>query len=208
VRNTRAEAKGKVRFFAVGIGDAVSHRLVEGIGRQRGGFAEVVAVDATRKWESEVIRMLKGALTPSQWQCEITLPETVTPTHPSIFDVFLPTQIPIPRPNVIQAPYHIPSLHAFTRTSVYFFLNPQLLIGQSTIVIHGVAASGENFKTDIPLEEVGSLHPSVHFLAAKALMSDLESGQSWMHADKHQGYKSRDPHAFEKLYNKKRSRLA
>lgn len=73
VRKTRIETAEKVRFFALGIGDAVSHRLVEGIGREGGGLAEVVAVDVPGRWESRVIRMLKGALTPSRWQCEITL---------------------------------------------------------------------------------------------------------------------------------------
>ena len=63
VRKTRTETAEKVCFFALGIGDAVSHRLVEGIGREGGGLAEVVAVDAPGRWQLRLIRMLKGALT-------------------------------------------------------------------------------------------------------------------------------------------------
>jgi hypothetical protein len=200
VKDTRADTKEKIRFFALGIGDAVSHRLVEGIGRQGGGFAEVIAVDAAGKWETEVIRMLKGALTPSQWKIKIILPEVRdTSPYSASLDAVLSTKLPIQRPIAIQAPYYTPSLHAFARTSVYFFLDPKLLAGQSTIRIQGVASSGEKFESDIPLEEVESQHPTIHFLAAKALMNDLESGQSWMHANEHLEYKSRNPAAFEKI---------
>lgn len=78
VKEARAETQEKIRFFALGIGDAVSHRLVEGIGREGGGFAEVVPVAATGKWESEVVRMLKGALTPSQWHARSSFLEQST----------------------------------------------------------------------------------------------------------------------------------
>jgi hypothetical protein len=67
VRTTRTDTNEKVRFFSLSIGDSVSHRLVEGIGRQGGGFADVIAVDAPGQWQSRIIRMLKGALTPSRW---------------------------------------------------------------------------------------------------------------------------------------------
>lgn len=73
VRLARAEAKEKVRFFALGIGDAVSYQLVEGIGRQGGGLAEVVAVNVLGGWESRVICMLKAVLTPDVWKIEICL---------------------------------------------------------------------------------------------------------------------------------------
>ena len=49
VKDTRIETKEEVRFFALGISDAVLHRLIEDISYQGGGFAEVVAVDAIGK---------------------------------------------------------------------------------------------------------------------------------------------------------------
>jgi hypothetical protein len=66
VKETRNQTQEKVRFFALGIGDAISHALVEGIGRHGGGFAEVVAVDVVEQWESMVIRMPNTALTRNQ----------------------------------------------------------------------------------------------------------------------------------------------
>jgi Mg-chelatase subunit ChlD len=193
VQETRTKTEERVRFFALGIGDAVSHRLVEGIGRQGGGFAEVVAVDTGGRWESRVIRMLKGALMPSTWQCEITLREendTLPPTSGE-------NDMPIPQPPILQAPNRIPPLHTFLRSSVYFLVDPQVLGQTKSITVQAVASSGERAKLDIPLEQVEAQPPTIHHLAGKALMNDLEIGQSWMHADKYQKYKSKDPVAFE-----------
>jgi hypothetical protein len=205
VRHTRETTKGMVRFFALGIGDQVSHRLVEGIGRHGGGFAEVVAVHATGKWESEVIRMLKGALTPSQWEVQLDLPQALGDAKPTSLDPhFLPSQLPVARPGVIQAPFKVPSLHAFVRTSVYFFVNPQHLAianGNPEITITGNATSSgssSSFTASIPLTTVSTPTLSIHYLAAKALMSDLESGTSWLHATEHAGYRSRDEAGFQK----------
>jgi Mg-chelatase subunit ChlD len=202
VQETRTKTEERVRFFALGIGDAVSHRLVEGIGRQGGGFAEVVAVDTGGRWESRVIRMLKGALMPSTWQCEITLREeneTFSPTsgEPTSTEGVVLNDMLIPQPPILQAPNRIPPLHTFLRSSVYFLVEPQVLGQTKSITVQAVASSGERAKLDIPLEQVESQPPTIHHLAGKALMNDLEIGQSWMHVDKYQKYKSKDPVAFE-----------
>src|SRR6202043_2736688 len=42
VQQTRLSTEGSVRFFTLGIGDAVSHALVEGIAKPGGGYAEVI----------------------------------------------------------------------------------------------------------------------------------------------------------------------
>lgn len=55
-------ADTKTRFFSLGIGDAASHSLIEGIARAGNGFSQSVIVyeDLSKK----VVRMLKGALSP------------------------------------------------------------------------------------------------------------------------------------------------
>jgi Mg-chelatase subunit ChlD len=202
VQETRQTTEERARFFALGVGDAVSHRLIEGIGRQGGGFAEVVAVDAAGRWESRVIRMLKGALTPSRWQCEIMLPQNID-TFPSSSDEstsaegVVSNHVSIPQPPILQAPNQIPSLHAFSRSSVYFFLDPHLLDQMTSITVQARASSGERVKMEIPLERVEIQSLTIHHLAAKALMNDLEIGRSWMHADKYEEYRKKDPIAFE-----------
>jgi hypothetical protein len=42
VKQTKLQSEGRVRFFSLGIGNAVSHELVEGIAKAGGGYAEVI----------------------------------------------------------------------------------------------------------------------------------------------------------------------
>ncbi|CAG7923822.1 unnamed protein product [Penicillium olsonii] len=63
IRFVRREAtKGDARFFSLGIGDCVSHSLIEGIARAGNGFCQSVL--KYEELDRKVIRMLKGALTP------------------------------------------------------------------------------------------------------------------------------------------------
>ncbi|KAJ9485267.1 hypothetical protein VN97_g8086 [Penicillium thymicola] len=55
-------ADNTVRFFSLGIGEAASHSLIEGIARAGNGFCQ--SVTEYEELDRKVIRMLKGALTP------------------------------------------------------------------------------------------------------------------------------------------------
>jgi len=54
--------KAPVRIFTLGIGNDVSHSLIEGVARAGNGFSQ--AVGNKEKFESKVVRMLKAGLTP------------------------------------------------------------------------------------------------------------------------------------------------
>ena len=56
------KSKSSLRVFALGIGDGVSHALIEGVARAGNGFAQTV--NNNEKLDSKVIRMLKGGLSP------------------------------------------------------------------------------------------------------------------------------------------------
>ncbi|KAF2805583.1 VIT-domain-containing protein [Mytilinidion resinicola] len=170
VAGSRQRSKGAVRFFSLGIGDSVSHQLIEGISRQGGGYAEVVAADGKGKWAARVIHMLKGALMPATWDCEIEI-DGLAATSPQQQNFSLSPQ----RPRYIQAPYHIPSLHTFARQSV-FVLYPQQAIGDPrTVIIRATAASGEIITTHLDIEQIPIGTNAIHHLAAKASISDLEA---------------------------------
>jgi Vault protein inter-alpha-trypsin domain/von Willebrand factor type A domain len=62
VQQTRRETEGKVRFFALGVGNAVSHELVEGISKAGGGYAEVIPAASQGRWEDRVVAVLRAAL--------------------------------------------------------------------------------------------------------------------------------------------------
>jgi hypothetical protein len=62
IQKTRGLTEGRVRFFALGIGHAVSHALVDGIAKAGGGYAEVVQEASQGGWEDRVVSMAKAAL--------------------------------------------------------------------------------------------------------------------------------------------------
>lgn len=156
------------RFFCLGIGEAVSHNLVAGIGRYGGGLAEVVATDSTGDWMKRVIGVLRAALTPSSWTVDVIL-DGVSISEKESKDE-----------GCIQAPHQISDLHAFSRSSVYFLLN-QEFEGKAVKIKATSVYSGETFTAKIPIEKSDIGQKWVHQLAAKAVLGDLESGRSWIH---------------------------
>lgn len=62
IQKTRGTTEGRVRFFALGIGKAVSHALVDGIAKAGGGYADVVHEASQGGWEDRVVSMAKAAL--------------------------------------------------------------------------------------------------------------------------------------------------
>jgi hypothetical protein len=61
----KASYGDELRFFALGIGDQMSHELIEGIAKYGGGFAETVGTDPSERWDDRVKRMLEGIRTSS-----------------------------------------------------------------------------------------------------------------------------------------------
>jgi hypothetical protein len=62
VQQKRVASQGRIRLFALGIGDAVSHELVEGLAKVGGGYAEVIPAAAQERLEARVMAVLKAAL--------------------------------------------------------------------------------------------------------------------------------------------------
>lgn len=58
-----ADSYKTIRVFPLGIGNSVSSGLIEGVARAGGGFAS--SVGEGEKLDSKIVRMLKGAMTPS-----------------------------------------------------------------------------------------------------------------------------------------------
>lgn len=82
-------------------------------------------------------------------------------------------------PNVLQVPYNIPPLYPHSRTSVYVLLGPGSSQGTPTsIVLHAASSHGE-LRLDIPIKDVG-MGTTIHQLAAKKAMQDLEEGRGWI----------------------------
>ena len=168
VRDTRAELKDAVRFFALGIGDMVSHRLVEGIGTGGGGFTEVVPVDNRARWEGRVMRMLKGALAPKSYDCEIEFHGQSTKAACS-FTV---------GSSFMQAPYQTPALHPFSRTMIYFLFDKEHGTNLNFVTLKTSTSSGKRIAVEVPVSKATVGSYTVHHLAAKAIVVNLETGET------------------------------
>ena len=62
VQQIKMSTKGAVRVFALGVGDAVSHELVEGLAKAGGGYAEVIPSASHGGWEDRLVAMLAAAV--------------------------------------------------------------------------------------------------------------------------------------------------
>jgi hypothetical protein len=58
VTQAKHDTQGRLRFFALGIGDAVSHALVRGIAQAGGGYSEVIGTSDYDVWEERMAAVL------------------------------------------------------------------------------------------------------------------------------------------------------
>jgi hypothetical protein len=170
VRSTREKLADGIRFFALGVGDAVSHKLIEGIGRHGGGFADVLTVYSPGSWHTRLVRMLRGALSPSSWTCDV---------FPESENKVFPKRPPQERP-YIKAPYKIPRLLDCTQTTCYILIENSDTKYDS-VTIKGTSSGGKESTVDIPIERVEVSEPMILTLAVKAILSDMETGISQLH---------------------------
>ena len=171
VRAARRKYLDTVRFFTLGVGDVVSHRLIEGVAKEGGGFGEVIA-EGHGNWGERVLRLLNGALMPDTWSIKIELDGVPT-------DKLLSKNTRDHEPDFVQAPCKVPPLHSFARQSIYFMINPDEEF--KTITVIATAPDSRRAIATLELERSIAPADTIHYLAAKAAMRDLEHGQSWIH---------------------------
>lgn len=169
IRQWRRERGGKIRFFALGIGDQVSHHLLEGLATAGGGYADIIPVGAHEDRGEKIQRMIAGACMPPNWTLSITL---------NGFKRYEPLAV---RPNdedqwYLQSPHQIPPLHPFSRQSILLLFKPGVSELPSHIVAKLSSDIGKNHQMTIPVVEEQSAQSCIHTLAARAIISDLDSG--------------------------------
>ncbi|KAG0129960.1 hypothetical protein HOY82DRAFT_563223 [Tuber indicum] len=194
---------GNVRFFSLGVGDIVSHSLVEGIARAGKGCSQIVNIASGL--QKKVMRMLKAALTPhvNGWDIgwagkpeeqrailTASAPRTVAPI--SLFDPncdpdntpFAPysSALTLTLPKVIQAPTVVPGLFSYSRTTVYFLISngdrPEkvFLKGFAHVTSSNTICP---LQIEIPVHAITSTGASLglYRLAGRKLLQDLEEGR-------------------------------
>ncbi|KAM7195903.1 von Willebrand factor type A domain containing protein [Naviculisporaceae sp. PSN 640] len=245
VSDNVSKSKGSIRLFTLGIGNSVSHALIEGTARHGNGFAQTVGDN--EKMNAKVIRMLKNSLTPHikdytlevKYGCEspgpsandkrpspstddddFELVEKVTdclsieveekspqaspapaPTKPiSLFDTSANPDVdivdasldqtaggkyshlpPVAEPNILQAPFNIPPLYPFNRTSVYLLLSAQSPQRQiKSVVLRGTSSYGP-LELEVPVTVLPEKGETIHQLAARKAVKELEEGLGWIY---------------------------
>ncbi|KAF9355272.1 hypothetical protein BGX26_006786 [Mortierella sp. AD094] len=91
--------------------------------------------------------------------------------------VHLPSLTP---PKLLQTPHIIPPLYAFNRTSVYLLLGPEC--SQRTpksVVLRGTSRHGP-LELEIPIQVLDTPGETIHQLAAKKAIAELEQGRGWI----------------------------
>lgn len=212
--NEQLERGTDARVFALGIGQDVSHTLVEGIARAGNGFAQFVTQNEDT--DQKVIRMLKSSLYAhtKDYSLEVnygdedfelvekvqdclniaTSEESVKPTGPTSFfnesanlDQSLKPRsrydhLPsVSTPKLLQAPSTIPPSFPFNRTTIYLLLDeqtPQKDI--KSVTLRATSANGP-LELEIPISGTTEA-TSIHQLAARKAIQELEEGRGWIHS--------------------------
>ncbi|MCJ1410397.1 hypothetical protein MMC19_004482 [Ptychographa xylographoides] len=238
------KSKGDIRVFPLGIGDGVSHALIEGVARAGNGFAQTV--QNGEKLDTRVVRMLKGALSShiTDYSLEVHYKqnngtsrqsedtdgfelvdmfekvtdgfsvvssdsddttmllskEEATEKAPiSLFDnnanpdaedttqslendgydryAHLPQ---ITHPKLLQSPHKIPPLFPFSRTSVYLLMSPDTMqMTPASVILKATSPQGP-VELEIPVDILSQPGMTIHQLAAKKALQDLEEGRGWI----------------------------
>lgn len=90
-------------------------------------------------------------------------------------------QIPsISMPKVLQTPQAIPPLYPFSRTTVYILMSPSTSQATPKSVILRGNSLDDPFEMEIPVEVFPHPSETIHQLAAKRAVSELEEGRGWL----------------------------
>ncbi|KAF9427447.1 hypothetical protein BGZ76_002332, partial [Entomortierella beljakovae] len=231
------DSKAPIRIFTLGIGNGVSHSLIEGIARAANGFSQ--SVGSGEKMDSKIVRMLKESLSPhvTDYTMEIkygpkegsadmddddyVMIDKVTDSFNvnlklesnedikndqqnqkpiSLFDNSTDvgnaststlanidsddekySNLPeFDNPKLLQTPNVIPPLFNYNRTSVYLLMGPDC--NQQTpksIVLRGTSKHGP-LELEIPVQVHEGHSDTIHQLAAKKYIQELEEGRGWI----------------------------
>lgn len=168
--------KRALRFSAVGVGDSVSSRLVEEIGQHGGGIGTMLLDNTNTNWEKTTSTIIEKVIFPESLKCEIAI------TGLSQFGKSAAQKIPrssFHRPSYTQAPYLLDSLEYSAWHSVYFMI-PGNIKPLRTVNIAITTARGVK-EVNLPVHCWTPGKDIIHHLAAKSIMVDLETGDSWVH---------------------------
>ncbi|RIB10468.1 von Willebrand factor type A domain-containing protein [Gigaspora rosea] len=193
IKSSEEKKKDDLRLFSIGIGDSVSHHLVESVSRAGKGYAQFVTNN--ERMDKKILGMLKNAIKPPikdyniTWTNQIledTLPVETNPVAKPIISFFSDNTTPPPNTQTIfmdmkiqQAPFLIPPIYPGARFIVYCILKKGVEPCKE-IILSAISQDGP-MKLSIQLDPVALQGSKIHTLAARKLIQDLEEGTSFIH---------------------------
>ncbi|CAG8537383.1 5733_t:CDS:2, partial [Scutellospora calospora] len=191
IKSCQEKKKDDLRFFSIGIGDAVSYHLVESISRVGKGYSQFIA--NTERMDKKVLGMLKNAIMPPIKDYNITWtdetfnddpPIVIEPIDRPTISIFGDNTTPPPPAvqnifsdmKVKQAPFLIPPIYPGARFIVYCILEKGVEASKE-IVLNAESNDGP-MKLSVPLDPFILQGSKIHALAARKLIQDLEDGTS------------------------------
>ena len=110
---------------------------------------------------------------------------------------YLPNIAP---PKLLQTPQAVPPLYPLNRTTVYILMSPDTAHRTPKTVILRNNAPNEPFEMEIPVEILSEPSQTIHQLAAKKAISELEGGRGWLnHAKTMDGALLKEHHSSQFL---------
>ncbi|KAL8911577.1 MAG: hypothetical protein Q9171_003291 [Xanthocarpia ochracea] len=225
------KSDSSLRIFALGIGNEVSHALIEGVARAGNGFAQ--SITQNEKLDSKVIRMLKAGLSPHttdyslevryqdadegfEWVDKLsdalkvmlsdgaTMPKPEAKENDQPISFFESTvaqpggkekppsadnekanpfaHLPaITVPKIMQSPQSIPPLFPFSRISVYLMFSGYSSQKIPKSVVLRAKSDHGPLELEIPVEILPNPGQTIHQLAARKAIQELEEGRGWIH---------------------------
>ncbi|KAL8828397.1 MAG: hypothetical protein Q9191_002613 [Dirinaria sp. TL-2023a] len=220
-----------IRVFPLGIGNAVSSGLIEGVAKAGKGFASFVGEH--EKIDAKVVRMLKAALMENLIDCSLevryereaeddddfVVVERVSDSLRAIaLDDFeledATTEMDIENsserttkeskaweketliskdgdqasmalpalqvPKLHQTPQDVPPLYPSNGTTIYLLMSPSAPQRKPTSVIFKATSSQGRLEVSIPVEILAEPGETIHQLAARKAVQELEDGRGWL----------------------------
>jgi len=172
---SRGNSEGRARFSALGIGNAVSHELVEGIAQAGGGYAEIIPAVKQDSWESRMDAVLAASLTGHGSSVHVELDN-----HAEAQVTTSPIQEPENTPPTVQrSPLDMSTLSPCNRLRIfYLFEGSSGPACKSVIIKIRRSTTGDEIRTTIPVRVLQNSDEKIHKFAVRALLGDLERGKS------------------------------
>ena len=203
------DSERPIRVFPLGIGNAVSSGLIEGVARAGKGFASTVGEH--EKLDGKIVRMLKGALTEKIADCtfdieygqeeneddeEFVLVEHVTDSLSVIslddfenstlkdsteqMDYHSDVVPALAVPKFLQAPQDVPPLYPSIRFTIYVMMSSNAPQKQPvSVILKGTSCQGP-VEYKIPVEKIPQPGETIHQLAARKAVGELEEDRGWL----------------------------